>query len=306
MKNHLLSLLLALATAASYAHDDHHHGDKPKQPDFSITEIKPGLHVLQGINGFTGGNILISEGDDGVVMIDDSMPPFLPKLKAAIGKALGKNASAHAPDFLINTHMHSDHAGNNESFGAHSHIVGHKKLREYLKQHGMKTSQGSVPVSDTALPVITYSTEMSFHLNGVEARLIHLPNAHTDGDSAVYFPELNVIHTGDVLFNRLYPFIDTSSGGSVKGYIAAQERLLALADKNTIIIPGHGKIADKAALKEANDLLKFAVKRIGKLKANGDNLDAVLKADPLKNYHDPWSWPFITGEKITTTIYNDL
>lgn len=306
MKRLLLSLLFSWAAVNAYAHDDHHHGDTPKEPDFSIKEIKPNLHVLQGVNGFTGGNILISTGDEGVIMIDDSMPPFLPKLKVAIAKVLGTKTSGNAPDFLINTHMHGDHAGNNESFGAHAHIVGHQKLRDYLKNNGMKTPNGQVSVSDTALPVITYNTEMSLYLNGVEARLIHLPNAHTDGDSAVHFPKLNVLHTGDVLFNRLYPFIDTSSGGSVKGYIAAQERLLALSDDETIIVPGHGAITNKVALKESNDLLKYAVKRIGDLKSEGSSLQDVLKADPLKNYHDPWAWAFINGEKITTTIYNDL
>lgn len=269
---------------------------------FATTKVKDGLYVLQGEGGFTGGNIAISVGDDGVVMIDDGLSPFLDKLKTAI-----KELTSEPVDFLINTHVHGDHTGNNASFGeAGAHIVAHKNLRERFKTMQQDTPEGKKSTPASALPVITFSNEISFYLNGSETRVFHVAKAHTDGDAVIQFVDLNVIHTGDVLFNGLFPFIDLESGGSVSGYIDAQKRIYELAKDDTVIIPGHGPIAKRADLKTSFTMLEDARSLVRDLIAKGKSEEDIVKMNPLKKYHDKWNWDFITTEKMTRTLYKDL
>lgn len=284
-------LLMSLGSVLSLAQD----------VTFKATEVTKGLYVLQGVGGFSGGNIAVSVGDDGVVMIDDSMPHLIDPLNAALKQVVDKPI-----DFLINTHAHADHIGNNATFGGEGvHIVAHANLRDRIMAEGIDGPDGKKPAPGSALPVITFKDAISFHLNGVDTEIFHLASAHTDGDSAVYFRDLNVLHTGDVLFNGMFPFIDLDSGGSVDGYIAGQKTLYDMSNKDTIIIPGHGELGKREDLKKANDMLMDAKKRVAKLKAKGMTEDQVVEANPLKKY-ESWSWPFITTEKITRTIYKDL
>ncbi|MEJ2417023.1 MAG: MBL fold metallo-hydrolase [Exilibacterium sp.] len=254
---------------------------------FQTTEITSGLYVLQGKGGFAGGNIAISTGDDGVVMIDDSMPPLLDELKKAIAGISDKPV-----DFLINTHVHGDHTGNNSAMGeAGVHIIGHENIRKRLQ---MNKSDGETTPAK-ALPVLTFDGEITFHLNGLHARVFHLPHAHTDGDAAIHFPGPNVIHTGDILFNGMFPFIDLDKGGSVEGYI-----------DDTIVIPGHGPVGKRADIKASYEMLIDAQARVASLKRKGKSEDEVVAANPLKIYHKDWNWLFITTEKMTRTLYRGL
>ncbi|WP_339074195.1 MBL fold metallo-hydrolase [Teredinibacter turnerae] len=290
MRKLLLSAVTLCLFLTSYANS--------AEITFESTSVGDGLYVLQGVGGFAGGNIMLSVGDDGVVMIDDSMPPLLTNLKKAISEITPKPIT-----FLVNTHVHQDHTGNNASFGGEGvHIIGHDNLRTRLQA---PADDGSAAPTD-ALPVITFPNEITFHLNGDDARVFHLEMAHTDGDVAIYFKKANVLHTGDVLFNGLFPFIDTSNGGSVQGYIAAQKLLYSIADENTVIVPGHGPLAKRADLKAALDMLEDSVKRVAKLHKKGMSEDEVVAKNPLKKYHEKWNWDFITTEKITRTIYQSL
>ena len=269
---------------------------------FVQTEIADGLYMLHGEGGFSGGNIVISVGDDGVVMIDDSMPPLLDKLKKAI-----TNIADKPVDFLINTHVHGDHTGNNASMGeGGAHIVGHINLRDRLKANKVDGPDGKMPMPASALPVITFSDSITFHLNGTEAYVFHLPHAHTDGDAAIHFRDLNVIHTGDILFNGLFPFIDLDNGGSVNGYIAAQKKIYGLVNAETVIIPGHGPVGTREDLKSSYEMLIDAQALVQKLKKKGKSEDEVVAANPLSKYHDKWNWGFITTERMTRTLYKDL
>lgn len=278
------------------------HSSLADEARFVTTKVKEGLYVLQGEGGFTGGNIAVSVGEDGVVMIDDSMPPFLDKLKAAVLELTRQKI-----DFLINTHVHGDHTGNNASFGeAGAHIVAHHKLRERLKTMQQDTPKGKKPTPPSALPVITFSNEITFHLNGSEIQVFHVENAHTDGDAVIHFVDLNVIHTGDALFNGLFPFIDLDSGGSVSGYIAAQKRIYEMAKNDTVIIPGHGPIGKRADLEASITMLEDARASVQKLIAKGKSEEEIVQLNPLKKYHDKWNWGFITTEKMTRTLYKDL
>jgi len=274
-----------------------------KQPlHFSTTEVAPGLHMLMGVGGFTGGNIGLSIGEDGVILIDDSMPPMLDIMKTAI-----KSVTDQPVDFLINTHVHGDHTGNNEAMAkSGTHIVAHQNLRKHLIAKGIRGKDGMVPAPKAALPVITFSDEMSFHLNNEEAHIFHVAHAHTDGDAVIHFTSSNVIHTGDTLFNGMFPYIDLNSGGSVEGFIAAQQKILSLADDKTKIIPGHGPLANKADLQASINMLEDSKSIIKKLLASGKNEEDIVSLNPLKKYHDKWNWGFITTERMTRQLVKGL
>ncbi len=275
--------------------------DKPVT-NFETTEVSKGLYMLSGVNGFTGGNIGLSVGEDGVVMIDDSMPQFLDKMKGAIKKVTNKPV-----DFLINTHVHGDHTGNNQSLGENGvHIVAHDNLREHLVKKGVATANGNKPAPKAALPVITFSKSMSFHLNGEQAYIFHTPHAHTDGDAIVHFKDANVIHMGDTFFNGMFPFIDLNSGGSVDGFIKAQKRVHDMANEKTKIIPGHGPLASKKDLKAAIEMLVSAKQKVASMIKAGKSEDETVKANPLKSMHDKWNWGFITTERMTRQLYKGL
>ena len=147
---------------------------------------------------------------------------------------------------------------------------------------------------------------MTFHINGHEAFVFHVATAHTDGDAVIHFRDINVIHAGDVHFNYLFPFIDLDNGGDVTGYIAGQKRIIAMADDDTIIIPGHGPLASKSDLQTAFDMLVDSEARVKKLVDAGMSLEEVLAENPLANYHEQWNWSFITTEIMTSTLYRSL
>jgi glyoxylase-like metal-dependent hydrolase (beta-lactamase superfamily II) len=293
----LLSLGLLTAPVVASAGN---HGDTPKDgPHIVAVELAPGLHMLHGKGGFTGGNIGLSIGPDGIVMIDDSMPPFLDQLQEVIA-----GLTDQPIDYLINTHVHGDHIGNNAAFATDGvHIVAHDQLRQRMLD---QNASGAENHATAALPVLTFSEEISFHLNGQTARVLHLPVAHTDGDAVIHFATGNVIHTGDIFFHGLFPFIDLDSGGTVAGYITAQEHILSLCDDETQIIPGHGPLATKADLARDLSVLKDCRNRVAELLAAGHSAEEIVTATPLADYHDDYNWGFITTERMTRTLIRDL
>ncbi len=268
---------------------------------FSVTEVAPGIHMIAGVGGFTGGNIGLSVGEDGVVMIDDSMPPLLDRMKKAIRTVTDKPV-----DFLINTHVHGDHTGNNQNMGKDgTHIVAHENLRLNMLR-GRKTKDGVKPTPKAALPVITFSHSMSFHLNGEDANIIHLAKAHTDGDAIIHYKKANVIHTGDIFFNGMFPYIDINNGGSVNGFIAALQEILKLSDGKTKIIPGHGPLGSVKELKQELDMLIDAKKLVLAQIQLEKTEDEVVEINPLASYDKKWTWDFITTEKMTRQVYKSL
>ena len=269
---------------------------------FSTTEVAPGIYAVMGVGGFTGGNIGLSVGVDGVVMIDDSMPPLLDRMKTAI-----KTVTDKPVDFLINTHVHGDHTGNNKTIGEDgTRIVAHENLRLNMLTKGLQTSDGKKPMPKSALPVITFSHAISFHLNGEDARIFHVEKAHTDGDAVIHYQNANVIHTGDIFFNGMFPYIDINNGGSVDGYIKAQQKILEIANDETKIIPGHGPLSDSKQLKQSLDMLIDVRQLIADQIAKDKTEDQVVKANPIKKYHEKWNWGFITTEKMIRQVYKSL
>lgn len=286
MKNRILLALCAFSFAVTATAQE---GDIT----FKSTELAPGLYMLEGQGGFAGGNLGLITGDDGVVLIDDGLEPLVAITVAAIESLTGDPV-----DFVINTHAHGDHTGANEVLhGKGATVVAHDNLRRQMVKDGSNRA---------ALPELTFTDAVTFHLNGHTANVFHVANAHTDGDAVIHFPEVNIIHTGDAMFNKLFPFIDLDSGGSVSGFIAAQKRIIALADDETKIIPGHGKLANKADLQAAVDMLEDAQARVKALVDAGKSQEEVIAANPLADYEDAWTWDFITAERMTATIYRSL
>jgi len=267
--------------------------------DLSAVEIKTHkvtdtIYMLEG----AGGNIGISAGPDGVFMIDDQYAPLTDKIVAAIRKISDKDIR-----FLINTHIHPDHTGGNENLGRQGvTIVGHESIRKWLSEGVF----GNPPAPDIALPVITFKESVSFHLNGDEARAYKVPNAHTDGDTIVYFVGSDVIHTGDVFRTTAFPVIDTRHGGTYRGTIETLDLIYEAAGPRTKIIPGHGKITDREMVFTFRDMVATIGNRVQEMIYAGATLEAVIAARVTADYDERWDYRpgfFITKD---TTIYKEL
>jgi len=261
--------------------------------------VAPGVYVLYG----SGGNIGVSVGADGVLLIDDQYAVMTPQVSAALAEI-----NPEQPRFVLNTHWHGDHTGGNENLAAKgSVIVAHDQVRvrmsaEQFSEFFQKTTPAS---PDAALPVVTFNDSLSLHANGDELRGIHAPQAHTDGDVFIHFRKANVIHTGDLAFAGMYPFIDLDSGGSVSGLVAAVDGMLAMADERTRIIPGHGKATDKAGLVAYREMLAVTSSRVRELVKSGKSLEEILAAKPNADYDATLSWSFITAERYLQILYRD-
>lgn len=271
------------------------------QITFSATELVPGLYMLEAHGGFGGGNVGLLTGDDGVVLVDDSFPPFSATLLEAVAETAG------APvDFVVNTHVHGDHVGGNELLGkAGATIVAHDNVRGRLLEEGSDEGDDSAPTPKEALPVLTFADAVTFHLNGQEAYVFHVAKAHTDGDAVIHFREADVIHAGDIFFHTIFPFIDIDSGGSLDGYIAAQEKIFEVAGDATQIIPGHGPLASPSDLEASIAMLKAARSSIGAMIDDGKSLEEIVAAKPLVDY-EAQNWQFITTERMINQVYRSI
>ena len=280
----------------------HGHGDGEPKLGFKTEKVSGSVYMLSGVGGFTGGNIGLSIGEDGVAMIDNGLPSVIELLKAEIAKTTDKPV-----DYLINTHVHGDHIGNNSAYGAgETQIVSHDNLRKSLKEKGMAIGGGkTIPAPKAHLPVITFSDQMTIHLNADAAQITHFAKAHTDGDAVIKFKEANVIHTGDILFNGMFPYIDTSNGGSYEGVKAALQGIHDMANDETLIIPGHGPLAKKGDIASTIAMLEGSYAAVKALKDKGLSEQEVIEAKPLEEYSS-FHWGFITTEKMIQQLLEAL
>lgn len=273
--------------------------------DFSKVEIAAekiadGLYMLTG----AGGNIGLSVGEDGAFLIDDQYAPLTDKIRAAVAKV-----SAQPVRFLVNTHWHGDHTGGNENLGkAGVVIVAHDNVRRRMSsEQFLAAFNEKVPPSPkAALPIVTFGDAVTFHVNGDELRAFHVPPAHTDGDTVVHFVKADVIHAGDLFFNGMYPFIDLSSGGSLSGMIDAAERLLATGGERTRYIPGHGPLADRAALVAYRDMLAGVRSAVQPLVKSGQTFEQAKAKDPLAAWNPKWGGGFMKPERFLEIAYTSL
>ena len=283
----------ALCTAAALATGVAQAQSRFDKVEIRTEQLSPSTYVLFG----AGGNIGLSVGADSVFVIDDQYAPLSEKIAAAIKKITDKPVQ-----FVLNTHWHSDHTGGNENFAkGGALIIAHDNVKKRLstEQFIEFLRAKEAPLPKIAQPVVTFSTDVTFHINGDEVYAFHMPKAHTDGDAIIHFRKSNVIHMGDIFFNGFYPFIDTSSGGSPEGVVAAADRVLAMADDATRIIPGHGPVSNKAELKIYRDMVATVSARVKKLAQEGKKLDEIIAAKPSAEYDERWGKGFIpTGRFI--------
>ena len=279
-------LLMGLSTAANAQFDF--------ATELKTTEVEPGIYMIEGADGFSGGNVGLLVGEERIVLIDDFVEPLSGTLLKTAGDVAGRPV-----DFVINTHVHGDHIGGNAAF-AHqgATIVAHDNIRERMLADEKTDPDG--------LPVLTFSDTVTFHLNGLTAHVFHVAKAHTDGDAVIHFPDQNVIHTGDAMFNHMFPYIDLDNGGTVEGYIEAQKKMIEIADENTKIIAGHGPLASRSDLERDVAVIIDSRAKVKALVEKGMSADEVVAANPLAEYHEGWNWAFITTERMTRTLYRDL
>ena len=292
----LPALLLALVFASGAPAQD----DRFANVEIKTQQVTSGIYMLSG----EGGNIGVSVGEDGVFMIDDQFAPLTDKITAAVAAL-----SAQPIRFLINTHWHYDHTGGNENLGKQGAlIVAHDNVYARMSRDTeIAAFNQMIPASPkAALPVITFSDNVTFRLNGEEIRVVHYRNSHTDGDSVIHFTNANVLHTGDIWFNGFYPFIDVSSAGSIDGMINSISTLLELADDNTRIIPGHGPLGDKQAMRAYLTMLKTARERMAGLIAEGKSLDEIIELKPNADYDAELGNGFINPEQFLRILHSDL
>jgi glyoxylase-like metal-dependent hydrolase (beta-lactamase superfamily II) len=265
-----------------------------------VVEVKPGIHMLMG----EGGNILVSSGTDGVFMIDDQFAPLTEKIKTAIA-----SFTSGSIRFVINTHWHYDHTGGNENMGeAGAVIIAHENVRRRLSTDQVLTifNRTIPPLSKEGLPAITFTRDVTFHLNGQRIDVFHIKRAHTDGDAVAYFTDANVIHTGDILFEGMYPFIDVEHGGSISGMIDATNRILAMIDDKTGVIPGHGMLTDKRGLIVDRDMLTEIRDRILSQIQAGKTLEEIKLSRPTQAYDSEWGGGFLNPDVFVGIVYQSL
>lgn len=263
-------------------------------------DLAPGIHMLIG----RGGNIGVSSGPDGVFLIDDQYAPLTERIVGAI-----REFSDGPIRFVLNTHWHGDHTGGNENLGkAGALIVAHDNVRERMSvEQFMEAFDRRVPASpQDALPVVTFGETVTFHLNGDEIHVFHVPHAHTDGDVIVHFRNANVVHMGDTYFAGRYPFIDIGSGGSIDGVIAAADVALELMDDETKVIPGHGALSTKADLRRYRDVLATVRDRVAEAMAAGRSLDDIKGAGLTSEWDATWGGGFINPERFIESVHASL
>lgn len=290
--NRLLTLAICSALAADGA---------AAQQDMSDVKIKAthvagAIHMLEG----RGGNIGVSVGPDGVLIVDDQFAPLADKIRAAIDK-LGKGKLK----FVLNTHFHGDHTGGNAEFGREAPIIAHTNVRKRLSTEQNIRGRIVEPSPKEALPVITFDESLSVHFNSENIRAIHFPHSHTDGDTVLFFTQSNVVHMGDLFFANIFPFVDLNSGGSVQGLTKSVGKILEALPAGAKIIPGHGPLSTAKELKAYHRMLVETTEIVRKRIAEGKSLEEV-KAAGLPDKWKTWGGGFIKTEFWLETIYQSL
>ncbi|WP_437827150.1 MBL fold metallo-hydrolase [Sorangium sp. So ce1153] len=276
--------------------------DQFAKVEIKAEKVAGAIYMLEG----SGGNIAVSVGDDGIVIVDDQFAPLAPKIKAAL-----KGITDRPVRFVLNTHWHFDHTGGNAIFGAGAPIVAHENVRKRLVSGGPKATVGDKtidaipPAPKEALPVVTFQDKVSIHVNGEEIRAIHIPSGHTDGDTVVYFTKSNVVHMGDDFVTYGFPFVDLVSGGSVKGLIAAIDRMVKELPADVKVIPGHGKVSGVEDMKKLSATLKDCVRLIEAEVKKKRTLKQIQEAKVLAKY-DELGKGFVSADAFVEVVFKEL
>ena len=268
--------------------------------EFDVIPVADGLYMLKG----AGGNIAVSAGEDGVFLIDDEYPQLTEKLRAAVA-----SISEQPIKFVFNTHWHGDHTGGNEALAEGGALIfAHDNSRKRMTMENSLEAFGYVakPSPEGALPVVTFDRSITFHRNGLEIHAFHVESAHTDGDAVVFFRGANVVHTGDIFQPHAYPFIDLGTGGSMDGIIHGIDRLLTMIDRDTKVIPGHGRLSNAKDVRRYRNMLVAVRARVAAEIRAGKTPEEVIAAKPTAAFDPEWGQGYINGELLTKILYDDL
>jgi len=267
--------------------------------DVTITHVRGPIYVIEG----AGGNIGVSAGDDGVFIVDDQYAPLVPKILGAI-----RSVSSRPIRFVINTHWHGDHMGGNKPIveAEGSVVIAHDNARAHLIRDFDNQLWGLVEAADEAAwPIVTFDQNVSLHLNGEEARLVYVPDAHTDSDVVVWFKNSNVLHTGDAYAGG-YPLLDWPSGGTIDGFLNAYQVLYEMIDDQTIIVPGHGELSHRDDLMKNYNAVREIRDRVKAMISEGMTEDEAVLAKPTAEWDSELDNGFVNGEFVTRTFYQSL
>ena len=291
----LSAFLTGVLSVNSMAHVSLLKGEHNVRQDVEIKteKVAGNVYVLFG----QGGNIGVSAGADGILMIDDQFERLADKIKAAL-KELGSDR----PRFVFNTHWHGDHTGGNPVFGKDAIILAHENVRKRLSTPNSGGREFK-PLPAVGLPTITYKDGLTVHFNGEEVRAVHYPKGHTDGDTVLFFTGSNVVHLGDNFFAGRFPFVDLQSGGSVEGLTRNIAELIKTIPADAKLIPGHGPLSGVSDLKTYHQMLTETVSHVRE-KMKTKSLEDIKKEGLPEKYKD-WSWNFISADRWIETIYNE-
>ncbi len=284
----LLSLLLPAFALAQQI--------DPAKVEIKVEKVQGSVYMLVG----AGGNIGVSVGEDGIVIVDDQFAPLAPKIQAALKAIADKPVR-----FVINTHWHFDHVGANGYFQKQGPVIAHENVRKRMAEGAEVTGMKIPPAPKGDLPIITFNDRASVHLNGEEIRALHFPSGHTDGDAIIFFTRSNVVHMGDDFVTYGFPFVDLASGGSAQGMLAAVRKVIATVPPDAKVIPGHGKLSTVADLKPFAAMLEETLARVRKGVEAGKTADQLKQEKVLAGY-ESWSGTFISTDKFIDTLYAEL
>jgi len=267
--------------------------------EMKVTKVAGNVYMLQG----AGGNIGVSVGDDGILIVDDQYAPLADKIKASL-KGLAADKKLR---FILNTHWHGDHTGSNVVFGPEAPIIAHDNVRKRMAtEQKSEFFKNTTPASPKeALPVITFNENLTVHFNGEEIRAIHFPHGHTDGDIVVFFPTSNVVHLGDDFFAGRFPFVDLESGGNVEGLTKNIGDIIGKIPAGAKLIPGHGPLSTIDDLKTYHNMLLTTTDIVRKKIAAGKTLEQI-KSEGLPDEWKSWGTGFIKTDLWLTILYNSL
>lgn len=284
-------VLCGLLPAAGYAQEF-------ADVEIKTTHVAGSVYMLEG----RGGNIGVTAGPDGLIMIDDQFEPLAPKIREALDKLAKGNGELK---FVLNTHFHGDHTGGNPVFGREATIIAHSNVRKRLITAQDLRGKTRPPLPESGWPVITFEESVSLHFNGEEIRALHMANAHTDGDSVIIFTKSKVAHLGDLFFAGRFPYVDLDHGGNVQHLALHIGRLVEELPADVRIIPGHGPLSNRDDLKEYHRMLTFSIEHVGKHLRAGRNIGEI-QAIGMPSEWRKWGAGFITTERWLETVATSL
>jgi len=275
------------------------------EQDFSkislkTTHVRGNIYMLEGVGGFSGGNIGVSAGKDGILLIDDQLSPMSEKINHALAEI-----NPGKLRFILNTHWHGDHTGSNAELSKQATIISHSNVRQRLMAEQNNFFGKSPASAEAAWPLITFDQAMNIHFNGDDIQFIHYPNGHTDGDGIIYFPTSRVAHLGDHFFNGVFPFVDLDTGGNALSLSRNIKKIIERLPNDTLVIPGHGELTNMKGLMAYDDMLSNTISFVQQQVAEGKSL-AEIQLAGLPTKWAVWGGGFVTEKLWIKAIYQSL